>query len=87
MFAEVHLQTRYDLKEKLCSKTTQGSAKNMVSKHRWSHNTGTIYLECIALVIEKDGLSTQVVFQAGLTVYASSLGLGQCEFNAILKNI
>jgi hypothetical protein len=56
MFAEVHLQTRYDLKEKLSSKTTQGSAKNMVSKHRWSHNTGTIYLECIALVIEKDGL-------------------------------
>jgi len=24
------------------------------------NNTGAIYLECIALVIEKDGLSTQV---------------------------
>jgi hypothetical protein len=31
-----------------------------VGKHRRSHNTGTIYLECIALVIEKDGLLTQV---------------------------
>ena len=33
----------------------------MVSKHRWSLNTGTIYIECTRVLIQKDGILTQVV--------------------------
>jgi hypothetical protein len=33
----------------------------IVSKHKWSLNTGKIYIECTTVVIEKEGLLTQVV--------------------------
>jgi hypothetical protein len=41
----------------------------MVSKHKWSLITGKICMESTIVVIEQEGLLTQVFFPTGFTKY------------------
>ena len=44
-------------------------SQNMVSKHKWSLITGKICMESTIVVIEQEGLLTQVFFPTGFTKY------------------